>query len=99
VRFCYLPLDSLVPRRYRCQPDDTGSSGRVVPQFTSVTYGQPGYGQLTPTCPAEISAGADDEGEMGAFHFLQQVQRVKNVRTSLDEYLRFGLEAGIVFVS
>jgi hypothetical protein len=36
---------------------------------------------------------------MGAFHFLQQVQRVRNVRASLDEYLRFGLEAGIFFVT
>ena len=99
VRFCYLPLDSLAPRRFRCQPANAAAASRVFPRFTSIDYGQPGYGQLAPSCPGEISAGADDEGEMGAFHFLQQTQRVANLRASLDEYLRFGMEAGIFFVT
>jgi hypothetical protein len=33
---------------------------------------------------------------MGAFHFLQQPQRKANLLSALDEYLRFGLEAGTV---
>jgi hypothetical protein len=71
----------------------------LVPAFTSTRYGRPAYGQLAPGCPAPILTGAEDEGEMGAFHFFQQAQRVKNLRASLDEYLRFGLEAGIFFVT
>ncbi len=71
----------------------------LVPAFTSTRYGRPAYGQLAPSCPAPILTGAEDEAEMGAFHFLQQAQRVKNLRASLDEYLRFGLEAGIFFVT
>ena len=46
---------------------------------------------------ASIRAGADDEAEMGAFHDLFQPQRESNLRTRLDEYVRFGLEAGIFF--
>jgi hypothetical protein len=42
--------------------------------------------------------GADDEGEMGAWHFLQAPQRLRNLQLALDEYLRFGLEAGILIV-
>jgi hypothetical protein len=99
VRFCYLPLGSQAPRRFRCQPADAASAGRAMPQFTSLTYGQPGYAQLAPACPAAISAGADDEGEMGVFHALQQTHRLKNLRASLEEYLRFGLEAGVSFVT
>lgn len=99
VRFCYLPFDSLAPRRFRCQPKDAAAAGRIFPQFVSARYGDPGYGQLAGAGPAEISAGADDEGELGAFHFLQQTQRAQNLRASLDEYLRFGLEAGIFFVT
>jgi hypothetical protein len=99
VRFCYLPLDSVAPRRYRCRPGDAVSATQVVPQFTSVTYGHPAYGQLAAACPQQIGAGADDEGEMGAFHFLQQAQRLKSLQTHLDEYLRFGLEAGAVYVT
>jgi hypothetical protein len=47
----------------------------------------------------EIREGADDQAEMGAFHDLFQPQRVSNLRTRIDEYLRFGLEAGILFAS
>jgi len=99
VRFCYLPLASTAPRRFRCQPASQEAAGRVVPRFASVGYGQPVYGQLSPSCPDEIARGAEDEGEMGAFHFLQQPRRIDNLRASLDEYLRFGLEAGIFLVT
>jgi hypothetical protein len=99
VRFCYLPLSSAAPRRFRCQPASQEAAERVVPRFASVSYGQPVYGQLSPSCPDEIARGAEDEGEMGAFHFLQQPRRIDNLRASLDEYLRFGLEAGIFLVT
>jgi hypothetical protein len=36
---------------------------------------------------------------MGAFHDLLQPQRIAGLRASLDEYLRFGLEAGIFLAS
>ena len=36
---------------------------------------------------------------MGAFSTLKQPQREANLRTALDEYLRFGLEAGAVYVT
>ncbi len=99
VRFCYLPLVSIVPRRYRCQPEDDEDALRVRPQFTSLRYGDPGYGQLALRTAAEIREGADDEAEMGAFHELFEPQRETNLRVRLDEYLRFGLEAGIFYVT
>ena len=46
--------------------------------------------------PAEIAGGAEDGAEMGAFSFLQQPQRLANLTTALAEYLRFGLEAGMI---
>jgi hypothetical protein len=110
VRFCFLTEDSVTPRRYRCQPDlalkdvtDAAAQqsirSRIKPSFTSNTYGQPGYAQLKLTVPAEITRGADDGAEMGAFCFLKQPQREANLRASLDEYLRFGLEAGIFYAT
>jgi hypothetical protein len=99
VRFSYLPPDSRVPRRYHCQPATDADASRVRPQFTSLQYGNPGYGQLSQRCAAEIRQGADDEAEMGAFHNLYQPQRETNLRVRLDEYLRFGLEAGIFYAS
>jgi hypothetical protein len=102
VRFCYVPPDSRVPRRYHCQPRKEAGPperARVRPVFTSLRYGAAAYCQLDVRCAQEIRAGADDESEMGAFHHLYQPQREANLRARLDEYLRFGLEAGIFYAS
>ena len=99
VRFSFLPSDAKVPRRYHCQPKDGSPAGSLWPQFTSLHYGQPGYCQLHPSCAPEIRQGADDEAEMGVFHDLYQPQRKTNLRIRLEEYLRFGMEAGIFYAS
>jgi hypothetical protein len=72
---------------------------RVRPVFTSRTWGDPRYAQLATSCPAEISAGAEDGDEMGVFHDLYSRRREANLRARLDEYLRFGLEAGIFYAT
>ncbi len=110
VRFCHVPEFSQTPRRFRCQPDlaiqaekDTSLHPRIrlriFPTFTSRQWGSPGYAQLGRSCAPEVRTGAEDGAEMGVFWFLKQPQREANLRSSLDEYLRFGLEAGIFFVS
>lgn len=72
---------------------------RFQPVFSSLKYGSPEYAQLHLSCPDEIRSGADDESEMGAFHDLYQPQREANLKVRLEEYLRFGLEAGIFYAS
>jgi hypothetical protein len=104
VRFCAVPKGSRTPRRYRCQPDLAAAepgfaAGRLVPSFTAERYGQPGYGQLRLSAPRELREGAEDGSEMGAFCHLKQPQRESNLRIRLDEYLPFGLEAGLVYVT
>jgi hypothetical protein len=99
VRFSFLPLGSEVPRRHRCHPEDRAEAARVRPQFTSLRYGDPGYCQLGRLCAEEIRRGADDESEMGAFHDLYAPQREANLRARLEEYLRFGLETGILYAT
>lgn len=99
VRFSFVPEGAQVPRRHRCQPSTPADAARVRPRFTSLRYGDAGYGQLSTSCPPEITRGADDGSEMGAFHNLYQPRRIANLRAALDEYLRFGLEAGIFYAS
>ncbi len=99
VRFSYVPPGSRLPRLYRCQPAEAADAARVQPIFTSLRYGDAGYCQLSQSCAVEIREGADDQAEMGAFHDLYQSQREANLSSSLSEYLRFGLEAGIFFAS
>ena len=70
---------------------------RLVPSFTALRASHPAYAQLRRSAPEEIRRGASDEGEMGAWHLLFQPQREANLRIRLEEYLRFGLEAGLFF--
>ncbi len=72
---------------------------RVVPSFTSIHYGDPGYAQLHLNSPGEIRTGAEDGSEMGVFCHLKQPQRETNLRIRLEEYLPFGLDAGIIYVT
>lgn len=74
-----------------------GVYARVQPAFTSLRYGSPAYCQLRKLTPIEIRTGADDESEMGVFHQVHQPQRETNLHVRFDEYLRFGLEAGIFY--
>jgi len=94
VRFSYVPPRSLVPRRYECQPTDDGAP--IAPCFVSLRYGSAAYIQLSDRTPGAIRRGAADESEMGAFHHVHAPQRETNIRLRLDEYLRVGLEAGVI---
>lgn len=110
MRFSYLAEDSRTPRRYRCQPDlalegvtdpaeQAGIRARLVPSFTATDYGEPGYLQLGAFGPEGIAIGAEDGTEMGAFNHLKQPQRIANLRAATDDYLPFGLAAGVFFVT
>jgi hypothetical protein len=97
VRFSYVPPGSRTPRRYRCQPEEGDTQTR--PQFTSARYGDSGYCQLRQSTSDKIRRGAHDESEMGVLHGLYQPQRETNLRVRMEEYLRFGLEAGLIYGS
>ena len=99
IRFSYIHLESEAPRRFACRPSVGDDPRAVRPQFTSLRYGHHAYGQLSRRTSAKVRQGADDEAEMGVYHDLYQPQREANLRLRLDEYLRFGLEAGIFYAS
>jgi hypothetical protein len=88
-----------VPRRYRCLPESADSPELAVPRFTSLRYGFASYAQLATSSGAQLLNGADNDGQPGAFNFLFQPQRETNLRVRLNEYLRVGLEAGIIYAS
>ncbi len=98
VRYSYAPLDSQLPPRYESRPRGSAEAG-MTPVFTTTEYGEPAYCQLHGACPRELLCGAADGGEMGAYHHLYAPQRVAGLSARLDEYLRFGLDAGLIFAS
>ena len=97
VRFCWLPSDSIAPQRHRCLPST--EHPQVLPQFNSLRFGDAAYAQLRAATSVHIRQGADDEGEIGVMHAQAQPQREANLRVRLDEYLRFGLQAGIFYAT
>ena len=70
----------------------------LVPPSPTV-YGQPGYAQLAAGTPPEIATGSRDGSELGVFHALRQPQRLANLPGTLAEYLRWGYEPAVVFVT
>lgn len=107
LRFSYLGEGAVTPRRYRCQPDlaltdvaDPGESAairaRLSPVFTSTTYGDPAYGRLDDRCDQALRTGASNGAAMGAFADLEEPQRMTNLGAVLEEYLRLGLDAGVI---
>jgi hypothetical protein len=94
VRFSYLPAGSITPRQFECV-----EQGKGVPQplFYSLRYGDPSYLKLSPSTDKAIRRGADDGGEMGAFHFLLAPLRETDLLVRVQEYLPVGLEFGIFY--
>jgi hypothetical protein len=110
IRFCWVPRKSRTPKRYHCQPDLVIEKAkgkppefieaevrRVEPEFTSVRFGKPDYAELAFDCAEEITRGADDESEMGAFHDLFLPQRIANLRLRLDHATPAGMDTGIIY--
>jgi len=91
VRFSYLPDRSIVPRQFKCV------TGSPQPVFYSLRYGDPGYSKLWPLTDDAVRRGADDGGEMGAFHFVLAPLRETDLRVRMQEYLPVGLEFGVFY--
>jgi hypothetical protein len=98
VRFSYVPPGSRTPRRFQCVPRRVADDARVRPVPLSVRYGDPAYALLPARAAAAVRRGADDEDEIGAFHLLHLSRREAHLRARVEEYLRFGLEAGVFMI-
>jgi hypothetical protein len=72
---------------------------RVTPQFASSAFNTGDFGSLALTCPKEVGEGAEDGAEMGAGFRHGEPARRANLRDALEEYLPFGLQAGMIFAT
>jgi hypothetical protein len=96
VRFSYVPSGAILPRHFECVEQAPGSP---APMFYSLQYGDPAYAKLLPTTDSTIRQGADDGGEMGAYHSVLAPLREANLLTRLAEYVPVGMQFGIFYES
>ena len=94
VRFSFLPPHAVTPRRFECVEQGPGSP---QPLFFSLRYGDPPYAKLLTATDDAIRRGANDGGEMGAFHFVLAPLRETDLLVRLQEYVPAGLEFGIIY--
>ncbi len=94
VRFSYLPNGAITPRTYKCVVQ---GKGEPQPLIQSLAYGNPGYCKLYSVTDDAIRRGADDGGEMGAFHFILAPLRETDLRIRMSEYMPVGLEFGVFY--
>lgn len=79
--------------------DQAQETDRVRPRFVSLRYGTPAYCQLAQTCAPEITSGADDESELGAFHDLFQPQRLANLNDRLQDFTPADMNSAVIIVT
>jgi hypothetical protein len=94
ARFSFLPAGAKTPRRFECIERGIASP---QPIFFALRYGRPGYLKLLTSTPDVVRRGADDGGEMGAFHFVLAPLREADLRIRMQEYLPVGLEFGVIY--
>lgn len=102
IRFSRFESDAsplALPRRYECIPTDEQMHNHrsplrlLAPLFNSRRFGRPDYLQLATGGPAGLLAASEQRGEIGAFTNAQNVLRVANLKTKLQEFLPAGLTA------
>ena len=94
VRFSFLPVNAVIPRHFECVLQALAAH---APIFFSLRYGHPGYLKMLACTHGSIRRGADDGGEMGAFHFVLAPQRESDLAIRLQEYVPVGLNFGLVY--
>jgi hypothetical protein len=66
------------------------------PDARSSQFGRPGYRVLHPATPESICFGAEDGGEMGAYHERRYCLQGAAVLDKLEDFLPVGIEAVLV---
>ncbi len=68
-----------------------------APVLFAAGFGRRGCGVLHPACPTAIRAGAEDGGELGAYHHRAYALKDRAVLDKLAEYLPLGLAPALVY--
>jgi hypothetical protein len=98
VRFCWLPANSVVPKRYECLSVDAASPAALEPKFITLRFGHPGYCLLSGDSPMAVWKGADNGSQIGVYYQTQETEAVANIQIRSEEYLPANLECGVFLI-
>jgi hypothetical protein len=103
IRFSYVPSGSRTPPQERCigggaKVKEPGT-GQAAPVFTARLFGDPAYAQLSPDASFELRHGGEDGNEIGVYNSLRQGDRLASLAVVLDEFLPWGMNARVSFVT
>ncbi|GKT07112.1 hypothetical protein [Desulforhabdus sp. TSK] len=82
--------DKRLPRQFESHLFEPGIPNHC---FVSRRFGDPGYGQLSETAPAELVRGAENRSEIGAFNSLLNPIKLDDLKAKVNEFMPFGLIA------
>jgi hypothetical protein len=68
----------------------------VTPIFLDTGLGEPTVAMLHPLTSAAIASGGEGDCEMGVFAASAERLRMSNIESLFDDYVPFGLEAGLI---
>lgn len=102
LKFCYFPDDSaspageknILPQHFACV---FGGEARLI--FTSDYFGDPGYCQLSLECDPRILEEGVDMDQMGAFNFLMEAHKWRNLRIRFREFMPVGIRPVLIPVT
>lgn len=105
MKYCYFADDSVtppppdavknrLPQNFGCV---FGDEARLI--FTSEYFGAPGYCQLSLECDPRILEEGVDMDQMGAFNFLQEAHKWRNLRIRFREFMPVGIRPLLIPVT
>jgi hypothetical protein len=87
-------VENRLPQHFACV---FGDEARLI--FTSEFFGDPGYGQLSLECDPRILEEGVGMDQMGAFNFLQEAHKWRNLRIRFREFMPAGIRPLLIPVT
>jgi len=96
LKYCYFSgeTEDRLPQNYACVNGDS-----AVLLFTSETFGDAAYGQLSLQCARQILEEGANNDRMGAFNFLQEAHKWRNLQIRFREFMPVGIRPLLIPVT
>jgi hypothetical protein len=95
LKFCWFSGDhDRLPQHLGCV---FGSDAHL--RFTSEWFDRPGYAQLRPDCDSRIREDGPGNDEMGAFGYLLNTHKWKNISIRLREFMPVGVRPVLILIT